>query len=187
MNWRLGNYQTGISNIFAALEKNYGENITRAREYNEENIKTSAKDSLGLLKLRQHKPWFDEECLHFLGQRKPAKMQWLQDPSQSNIDNLNNIRREASRYFKNKEKEYLIAKIDGLEANRKIKNISDLYMDINDFQKGYQPRPNIAKSEKGAVVTDFQSILAMWRNYFSHVLNVQWSVTLGRHKYIKNH
>jgi len=51
MNWRLGNYQTGISNIFAALEKNYGENITRAREYNEENIKTSAKDSLDLHEL----------------------------------------------------------------------------------------------------------------------------------------
>jgi len=48
-------------------------------------------------------------------------MQWLQDPSQSNVDNLNNVRREASRHFRNKKKEYLIAKIEELETNSKIK------------------------------------------------------------------
>jgi hypothetical protein len=29
--------------------------------------------------LKQHKPWFDEEYLGFLEQRKQAKMQWVQD------------------------------------------------------------------------------------------------------------
>ena len=33
----------------------------------------SAKESLGLHELKQHKPWFDEECLHSLDQRKQAK------------------------------------------------------------------------------------------------------------------
>ena len=109
----------------------------------------------------------------FLNKRKPAKMQWLQDPSQSNIVNLNNVRRETSRHFRNKEKEYLIAKIDGLETKSKIKNDRDLYMGINDFQKVYQPRNNIVKKEKGALVTDFQIILVMSKTYFSHLLNVQ--------------
>jgi len=35
-----------------------------------------------------HKPWFDEECLGILDQRKQAKMQWIQDPNQSNVDTL---------------------------------------------------------------------------------------------------
>jgi hypothetical protein len=39
----------------------------------------------------------------FLYQRKQATMQWLQDPNQSNVDNLNNVKHEASRYFKNKK------------------------------------------------------------------------------------
>ena len=43
------------------------------------NVKTSAKESLGLHELNQHKPWFDEECFVFLDQRKEDKMQWLQD------------------------------------------------------------------------------------------------------------
>jgi len=39
-----------------------------------ENTKTSAKESLRLHELKQHKPWFDEECLGFLGQRKQDKI-----------------------------------------------------------------------------------------------------------------
>ena len=43
----------------------YSEDIDRAWENITENIKTSAKESLGLSELKQHKPWFHEECLHF--------------------------------------------------------------------------------------------------------------------------
>jgi hypothetical protein len=44
-------------------------------------------------------------------------MQWLQYPNQNNVDNPNNIRREPSRYFRNKKEEYLTAKIEELENN----------------------------------------------------------------------
>ena len=92
-----------------------------------ENIKTSAKGSLGLHELKRHKPWFDKKCVGFLDQRKQAKMQWIQDPSRSNVDNLNNVRSDASRHFRNQKKAYLKAKIEELETNSKINNIRDLY------------------------------------------------------------
>jgi hypothetical protein len=38
-----------------------------------------------------------------LYQRKQAKMQWLQDPNQSNTDNLNNTGSEASAHVRKKE------------------------------------------------------------------------------------
>ena len=60
-------------------------------------------------------------------------MQWIHDPGQSNVDNLNNVRREAGRHFRNKKKAYLKAKIEELETNSKRKNIRDLYRSINDF------------------------------------------------------
>jgi hypothetical protein len=69
--------------------------------------------------LKQHESWCDEECLGFLDQRNHAKMRWLQDPHQSNLENLNNVRRETSRHISNKNKEYRKAKID--EPNSKIK------------------------------------------------------------------
>ena len=97
-----------------------------------------------------------------------------QDPSQSNVDNLNNvpIRHEATRHFRNKKKEkkeYPKAKIEELETNSKIKNIRDLYRGISDFKKGYQPRTNIVQDEKGDLVTGSLSILPRWRKHFSQL------------------
>jgi len=83
-------------------------------------------------------------------------MQWIQDPSQSNVDNLNNVRCEVSRHIRNKKKAYLRAKIEELETNSKIQNIRDLYRGISDFKEGYQPRCNIVKDEKGDLVADSQ-------------------------------
>ena len=71
-------YQIEIRNRFAALENlNGDEKVNRAWENIKENIKTAAKESLGLHEWKQHKPWFDKECVDFLDQRKQAKMQWI--------------------------------------------------------------------------------------------------------------
>ena len=82
----------------------------------------------------------------FLEKRKQATVQWVHDPSQRNINNLKDVRREASRHFRGKE--YLKAETEELETNSKIKNIRDLYRDINDFKKDYHLRTNIVKDEE---------------------------------------
>ena len=93
------------------------EDKKRAWESIKESTKTSAKETPGLHELKQHKPWFHDECSGFLDQRKQAKMQWVKDPS---------------RYFRNKKKANLKAKFEELETNSKITNIRGLYGDIND-------------------------------------------------------
>jgi hypothetical protein len=62
--------------------------------------------------------------------------------------------------------------MEEFETNSKIKNIRDLYRDIHDFKKGYQPRNNIVKDESCNLVADSHNILARWKNYFSQLLNV---------------
>ena len=97
-------YLIEITNRFATLENlNGDENVNRTWENIKGNIQTSAKESLSLHEWKQHKPWFDKECVEFLDQRKQAKMQWIQDPSRSNVYNPNNVRRNASRHFMKKE------------------------------------------------------------------------------------
>ena len=49
-------------------------------------------------------------------------MQRLQDPDQSNVDNLENVRREASRHFRNKKREYTKIIFNELETNSMNKN-----------------------------------------------------------------
>jgi hypothetical protein len=90
-----------------------------------------AKVSLGYYELKKHTPWFGEGCSELLNQRKQAKLQWLQDPSEINGDNLKNMRREVRRHFRNKKREYLKDKINEVASNSKNKNISDLYRGIN--------------------------------------------------------
>jgi len=154
-------YQIEVSNRFAALKNlSDGKDINRTWENITKNIKTSAKERLGLHELKQHKPWFDEECLDFLDQRKQAKMQWqkIQQSNTKQCRQSKQCKMGASRHFRNKKKEYLKAKIEKLETNSKIKNIRDLYMGISDYKKAYQPRTNIVKDEKGDVVTDSHRI-----------------------------
>jgi hypothetical protein len=81
--------------------------INSAWKINKETITISAKVSLGYFELKKHKTRFDEGCSKLVDLKKKAKLQWLPDPKEINEDNLNNIRREANRYFRNKKREYL--------------------------------------------------------------------------------
>jgi hypothetical protein len=58
-------------------------------------------------------------------------LQWLQDLSEINGDNLNNVRYEASRHFGDKTRAYRKDKINELTTNSKNKNTRDLYRGIN--------------------------------------------------------
>jgi hypothetical protein len=101
-------YRVEILNRFAALEKSDTEvDANTAWETIRENRKISARESLGYYELKKNKPWFEEGCSELLDQRKQAKLQWLQDTRKINWDNLNNKRRETTRYFRNKRRQYL--------------------------------------------------------------------------------
>jgi hypothetical protein len=69
-----------------------------------ENIKISAKESIGYFELKKHYPWFDERCSKLLDRRKQIKLQWVQNPGEIIGDNQKNVRREAIRHFRNKKK-----------------------------------------------------------------------------------
>jgi hypothetical protein len=93
-------YYVEISNRFAVLENWKAEiSINRSRETFRQNIKIAAKESLGCYKLKKHKAWFYKGYCKLLDQRKQAKLQWLQYPSEINEDKLNNIKHEAIRRF----------------------------------------------------------------------------------------
>jgi hypothetical protein len=62
-----------------------------------------------------------------------------------NGDSLNDVRREASRHFRNNKRQYLKGKVNELPMSSKNKSITELYRRINEFQKGYQPTDNLVK------------------------------------------
>jgi hypothetical protein len=112
----------------------------------------SGREGRSYCELKKHKPWFEEGCSKLLDQRKRSKLQWLQDPSEINGDNLNNVRREASRHLRNKKGEYLKVKITELATNSKNKNIRDLHRGINEFKRGSRPRNNLMYDGNGDLI-----------------------------------
>jgi hypothetical protein len=68
--------------------------------------------------------------------------------------NLSNVRQEASKHSRNKEREYLKDKINKLGSDSKNKNIRNLYRCINEFKKGYQPRTNLEEYERADLLAD---------------------------------
>jgi hypothetical protein len=166
-------YRVEVSNRYAALEDlNAKVEINSAWEMIRENIKISAEESLGYCELKKYKPWFDEACSKLVDQRKQAKLQWLQDPSEINRDNLRIVRRDSSRYFRNKQRPYLKDEINDLATNSKNKNIRDLYRGRNEFKRGYQPRNILVEDENRDLLVDSHNILNRRKNYFSQLLNV---------------
>jgi hypothetical protein len=83
-------------------------------------------------------------------------LQWLQDPSEINRDNLNKVRHEASKPLINKKREYLKGKINHLVTKSETKNIRGLRKRMNELNRGYQPRNNLVKDENGNLPANSQ-------------------------------
>jgi hypothetical protein len=62
-------------------------------------------------------------------------LQWLQDPSEINGDNVTNIRSEARGHFRNKKRECLKDKINELATKSKNSKIRDLHRGINESKR----------------------------------------------------
>jgi hypothetical protein len=65
-------------------------------------IKSPAKEGVGQQVRKEHKKYFGEVFSKCVDQRKRSKLQWLHDTSQINAHNLNSVKQEISRYFRNK-------------------------------------------------------------------------------------
>jgi hypothetical protein len=64
----------------------------------------------------------------------------LQASSKVNEGNFSNTRRDSSRLYGNKRREYLIDRNNELELDSTIKNIGEFYRGKNRFKEIYQPR-----------------------------------------------
>jgi hypothetical protein len=158
--------ETEVSNRFVPLVGLDVEvEINSTSETFRENITITAMESLGHYELKKCTQWFNKGCSKLLLQRKRAKLQWVQDPSEINWDNLNNVKHEASRYFRNRKREYLKEEINEFAKNSN-KNIRDLNGGINEFSWGYQRRNNLVKDRNADLLADSHNISTGERNTF---------------------
>jgi hypothetical protein len=63
--------------------------------------------SIGYYEFKKHTPMFNEGYSKSLHHRKQAELQWLQDPSKINRDNLKDVKYDVSRHFGNQKRKHL--------------------------------------------------------------------------------
>jgi hypothetical protein len=127
--------------------------------------KASATEGLGWNSVNS---LFDGVCSKLLDQRKGAKLQWLQNPYETNGDYMNHVRPEIDRTSTNRKREHLKERKNNKhETNGKNKSLID-------FKKSYQPKINLLKDENGDLLVDsrFLQYFDRWRYYFSQLLKV---------------
>ena len=175
-------YQLEISNRFEILtdssdneddiSNNKEIDVNKMWEAIRDTVKSAAKERVGEKKRQKNKPWFDDECLKLHDERKQARQRWLGNKNEANTNNYKNAKRNATRGFRNKKREYLTQKIQEIEENGKTNNIRDLYKGVNSLRKGYQPRLDVIRNERGDLQADPTKIIDVWKSYFDKLLNV---------------
>jgi hypothetical protein len=63
-------------------------------------------------------------------------------------------------------------KLTSLNQTVRIRTSEARVWGINEIKKGYQPRTNLVKDERGDLVADTHNILNRWKNYLCQLLNV---------------
>jgi hypothetical protein len=114
--------------------------------------------------------------------KEASKIALITGSIQNLWSNLNNVRCEATRHFRNKNLEYLKSKINELGMNSNKTNIRDSYKGMNEFKRGHKPSCNVVKNENGDLLADSYNILNRWKDYFSQYIR---SVLLCRCKYMQ--
>ncbi|PNF18769.1 hypothetical protein B7P43_G03336, partial [Cryptotermes secundus] len=133
-------YRIEILKRFAALKNVEAEvDINRTWETIREYIKISAKETRGYYELKTHKPRFNKRFSQLLYIKGRSQTAVVTGSKGHKWDNLNNIRREASR-------------ISGKKRG--------------EFRRGHQPKSNLVKDENGDLLADSHNTLNRWKNYF---------------------
>jgi hypothetical protein len=75
---------------------------------------------------------------------------------------MNNLRREMGK-SSGRKREYLEERIISLKGTIRTKILVTCIRGINEFEKGYQPRTNLAKDKNGDMLENPYNILNIWK------------------------
>jgi DNA repair ATPase RecN len=109
--------------------------------------------------LKKHKPWFHEGYSLSIIAKETSQIAMIAGSMQNKWDNLNNVRHEDSRHFRNKRFQYLKDKMNELAMNSKNKIIEDVYRGISEVKRCCQPVSNVMKDENDDLLADSRNIL----------------------------
>ena len=99
-------------------------------------------------------------------------MRVVQTEMDCSLSKVDSIHSESHRYRKMLLTCYIHGDCKLADNLQDFPPITDLYVDTNEFKKGYNPTTDIVWGDTRDLIADSHSILARWRNHFSQLLNI---------------
>lgn len=138
-------------------------------------IRSAATDVLGFTRRPQRNSWFDEECRLAHAAKNEAYQAMLQTRTRANERAARELygqkRREEHRLLRKKKREHEKRAVESIEGCTGRGDVRKFYQRVKRSTQGYKARTEACRDERGNVVVDTQSVLRIWKEHFSRLLN----------------
>ena len=104
--------------------------------------------------------WMSEQTLNKIKERKECKKN-----CGTQNDAYKILAKEVKQLCRNDKKSFLIAKCTKIEDHMKENKSREMYEEINNLTKSFQPRLGVIKDKYGKTLTESEKILGRWKEY----------------------
>ncbi|XP_049316710.1 uncharacterized protein LOC125779404 [Bactrocera dorsalis] len=148
-------------------------------ESTRQQLGTAATETIGFRKV-QRNSWYDEECRVAAERKQAAYHATLRSTTtRAGWDRYRELKREARRICRQKKKETEMREYEQLDKLADRGNARKFYEKMRRLTEGFKTGAYSCRTPQGDLVTDAQSILRLWREHFSNLLNGSDSTTPG--------
>ncbi|XP_049304006.1 uncharacterized protein LOC125776321 [Bactrocera dorsalis] len=143
------------------------------------SLRTAATETIGFRKVQKNS-WYDEECRVAAERKQAAYLATLQSTTtRAGWDRYRELKREARRICRQKKKEAEMREYEQLDKLADRGNARKFYEKMRRLTEGFKTGAYSCRTPQGDLVTDGQSILKLWREHFSSLLNGSERTTPG--------
>ncbi|XP_049315624.1 uncharacterized protein LOC125779109 [Bactrocera dorsalis] len=135
------------------------------------SLRTAATETIGFRKVQKNS-WYDEECRVAAERKQAAYLATLRSTTtRAGWDRYRELKREARRIFRQKKKEAEMREYEQLDKLADRGNARKFYEKMRRLTEGFKTGAYSCRTPQGDLATDAQSILKLWREHFSSLLN----------------
>jgi len=137
----------------------------------QQSIRQAATDVLGFKPPPTRNPWFDDECRQAHAAKQDAYNAMLQRRTRAACELYQQKRRFEHKLLRKKKRQHEKLAIEDMERCFYRNDVRNFYRKLRQTCHGYKARTDACRDENGHIVVESQSMLRIWRNYFSKLLN----------------
>jgi len=159
--WKLGEFEVEdvrrkyLNEIEQTLQEGNEENsIEEEWKSIKEGVVNAAAKTIGYESKKILKTWFDSECEQLIGDKKQARLKWLNKGKPEDRENYKEKRKQANKIFKKKKSEWIEKMMTEIEVENQRNNTRPLY----NYLKGRKKKTSAVTIENEKWMTHFSDL-----------------------------